>query len=204
MTIENEAAVQEIFYTWLRIVARNDDVKKDDFSGASFSFSRIGSWEIKLGSCCAHKANSLAYNINRNQNKVNCGWDLAAHGWDQAVTWMRSSLGSERPSDCQCRSRTSPGFNPSILHTVESEGRQMKQCWMYCFKKFKTVRPFKQEEIYSSIKLMGLKNLKISRRESTKHVFFCTFCLESPAGVVEEEKSMELAPFVSPARQYWH
>ncbi len=31
MTIENETAVQEIFYTWLRITARNDGVKKDDF-----------------------------------------------------------------------------------------------------------------------------------------------------------------------------
>jgi hypothetical protein len=39
--------------------------------------------------------------------------------------WMRSSP-VVRASDCQCRSRNSPGFDPSILG--HSEGRQMKQC----------------------------------------------------------------------------
>ncbi len=36
---------------------------------------------------------------------------------------MRSSQ-VVRASDSQCRSRNCPGFDPSILDTVESEGRQ--------------------------------------------------------------------------------
>ncbi len=31
-------------------------------------------------------------------------------------------------SDCQCRARNFPGFDPSVLRHGESEGRQMKQC----------------------------------------------------------------------------
>ncbi len=47
-----------------------------------------------------------------------------------AVFWMRSSR-VVRVSGCQCQSRKSPGFDPSILSgTVESEGRQMLQCWV--------------------------------------------------------------------------
>ncbi len=43
---------------------------------------------------------------------------------------LRSSR-VDRAFDCQCRSRNSPGFDPSILrHRVESEGRQMKLCWI--------------------------------------------------------------------------
>jgi hypothetical protein len=45
-------------------------------------------------------------------------------------------------SGCQCRSRNSPGFDPSVLRsdTVESEGQQMKQCglWNNVHKKIKT------------------------------------------------------------------
>ena len=33
-----------------------------------------------------------------------------------------------RASDSQCRSRNCPGFYPASFDTVESEGRQMKQC----------------------------------------------------------------------------
>ncbi len=40
---------------------------------------------------------------------------------------MRSSL-VVRASDCQCTICNGPGFDPSIVGTVESEGRQMKQC----------------------------------------------------------------------------
>ncbi len=41
-----------------------------------------------------------------------------------------------KASGCQCQSRSSPGFEHSILHdTEESEGRQMKQCWI----KYRTV-----------------------------------------------------------------
>ncbi len=44
--------------------------------------------------------------------------------------WMRCCRVA-KASDSLCRSCNCPGFNPSILrHTVESEGRQMKQCWI--------------------------------------------------------------------------
>ncbi len=53
--------------------------------------------------------------------------------WELAKT-MRS-IRAVRVSDCQCRSRYSPGFDPSILeHSgTLSEGRQMKQCWLMYF-----------------------------------------------------------------------
>ncbi len=50
-------------------------------------------------------------------------------------SWMRSGL-VVRASGCQCRSRTSPGFDPSILcDTVESKRRQLKQCWIQYMEK---------------------------------------------------------------------
>ncbi len=55
------------------------------------------------------------------------------------ISGMRSSR-VVRVSGCQCHSRISPGFDPSILRadTVESEGRQMKLCWiMYIKNKIK-------------------------------------------------------------------
>jgi hypothetical protein len=42
------------------------------------------------------------------------GWELADCGWDLAEYGMRSSR-VVRASDCQCRSRNSPGFDPCIL-----------------------------------------------------------------------------------------
>ncbi len=43
--------------------------------------------------------------------------------------WMWSSR-VVRASDNQCRSHTCPGSIPASSDTVESEGRQMKQCWI--------------------------------------------------------------------------
>jgi hypothetical protein len=43
--------------------------------------------------------------------------------------WMRFSQ-VLRASGCQCQSRNCPGFIPASSDTVESEGRQMKQCWI--------------------------------------------------------------------------
>jgi hypothetical protein len=42
-----------------------------------------------------------------------------------------------RASGCQCLSRNSPGFDPSILRHNGTEGRQMKQCWITYIKKSK-------------------------------------------------------------------
>ncbi len=48
-----------------------------------------------------------------------CGWDLA-DGYSAA---------------CQCQSANIPGFDPSKLwHSIEAEGRQMKQCWSQYFR----------------------------------------------------------------------
>ncbi len=60
---------------------------------------------------------------------LECRWDLADCGWESSQVWMRSS-GVVGEFDCQCRSRNSPGFDPSIrsTDTVKSEVRQMKQC----------------------------------------------------------------------------
>jgi hypothetical protein len=43
---------------------------------------------------------------------VECGWDLAECGWDLAELVDSRVL---RSSGCQCQSRNSPGFDPSIL-----------------------------------------------------------------------------------------
>jgi len=43
--------------------------------------------------------------------------------------WIRFSW-VVRASDCQCRSRNSPGLDPSILRHSGIWGRQMKQCWI--------------------------------------------------------------------------
>ncbi len=54
-------------------------------------------------------------------------WNLAKCGWDLANLWMRSSQ-VVRASDCQCQSRNSPGFDPSILRHSGIWGAAMKQC----------------------------------------------------------------------------
>ncbi len=59
------------------------------------------------------------------------------------LRWMSFSL-VVKASDCQCRCRNSPGFDPSIL--LEPEGRQMKPCSIqYIEKKIKKIPPFKVE-----------------------------------------------------------
>jgi hypothetical protein len=59
-----------------------------------------------------------------------CGWDLAER------LWMRSSQ-VFRASGCQCQSRNSPRIPQHPLTLVESEGRQMKQCWKTYIKRKK-------------------------------------------------------------------
>ncbi len=56
--------------------------------------------------------------------------------------WMRSRR-VVRASGCQCESRISPGSIPASSDTVESEGRQMKQCWITYIKE-KTKSPFQK------------------------------------------------------------
>jgi hypothetical protein len=55
-----------------------------------------------------------------------CGWDVALYMRCSRV--VRANY-----------SRNCPGFDPSILHTVESEGRQIKQCWISYIKSCPTV-----------------------------------------------------------------
>ncbi len=54
-------------------------------------------------------------------------------GMRSSLVWMRSRR-VLKASDCQCQSRSSPGFNPSILRHSGSRGRQLKQCWTKYFK----------------------------------------------------------------------
>ncbi len=64
-----------------------------------------------------------------------------------SLQWMRSSL-VVSASDCQCRSRNSPASSD----TVESEGRQMKQCWIqYIVKKSQKIPLFKYRLWWSSV-----------------------------------------------------
>ncbi len=56
----------------------------------------------------------------------------------QVVWWMRSSQ-VVKASGCQCQSRNSPGFDPC----VESEGRQMKHCWISYIKSKIKKSPFR-------------------------------------------------------------
>ncbi len=62
-----------------------------------------------------------------------------------ADLWMRSSR-VVRASDSQCRSRNCPWFDPSILRHSESEGRQMKQCWISYVKRKNTKRKIPIQE----------------------------------------------------------
>ncbi len=63
---------------------------------------------------------------------VRCGlpeWQNAYKIRFQIFRWMRSRW-VIRASDCQCRSRNSLGSITASSDTAESEGRQMKQCWI--------------------------------------------------------------------------
>jgi hypothetical protein len=62
--------------------------------------------------------------------------------------WMRSNQMVRAPG-CQCQSRNSPGFDPSIfLYTEKSDGRQMKQCRI-TYEKTTTERAFYLTAVYS-------------------------------------------------------
>ncbi len=59
-----------------------------------------------------------------------CTWSLLISKTNRIVMLrMRSSL-VVWTSDCQCTSCNGSGSIPASVGTVESEGRQMKQCWM--------------------------------------------------------------------------
>ncbi len=79
-----------------------------------------------------------------------CGWDLVELWMRSRRVWIRPSRGRMRSnrvwtrsklfwmrsgrvvreSDCQCQSRNSPGFDPSILWHSGIWGEQMKQLWI--------------------------------------------------------------------------
>ncbi len=61
------------------------------------------------------------------------GWDLAVCGWDLAELWMRSS----RRLAANAVVATVLDSTPASSDTVESAGRQMKQCWISYIKKSK-------------------------------------------------------------------
>ncbi len=71
--------------------------------------------------------------------------------------WLSSSM------DFQCGNRYSPGLNDQFLSssdTVESEGRQMKQCWMqYLLLKFKKSL-FKDLDMFKKAGFLGSNNYK--------------------------------------------
>ncbi len=64
--------------------------------------------------------------------------------------WMRSSQ-VVKASGWQCQSRNCPRFDPSILRhskIAESEGRQMKQCWiMYIKRKNWKIPPLNKNSV---------------------------------------------------------
>ncbi len=69
-----------------------------------------------------------------------------------------------RASDCQCQSRNTPELHPSVLRhsIVESEGRQMKQCWI------KNEHIEKSQILHFLEVLLGAKTLlKPSKKEAS-------------------------------------
>ncbi len=59
-----------------------------------------------------------------------CGWDLASCGWGQAERLEHLAVNA--------KVATVLGSFPVSSDAVESEGRQMKQCWITYMKKWKT------------------------------------------------------------------
>ncbi len=73
--------------------------------------------------------------LSRGQNK--------AHQVHNRVNYvgMRSSR-VVRASDCQCQSRNSLWFDSASSDTEESEGQQMKQCWIKYIKQIQKIPTF--------------------------------------------------------------
>ncbi len=70
----------------------------------------------------SHTSAAVVHIFMRMRSSRDCGWDQAETvveikpklWWDLTELWMRSCR-VVRASGCQCRSRNSPGFDPSIL-----------------------------------------------------------------------------------------
>ncbi len=63
-----------------------------------------------------------------------CGWDLAEYGWDLAECGWDLAEWLERLT-ANAVVATVLGSIPASSDTVESEGRQMKQCWISYIKR---------------------------------------------------------------------
>ncbi len=90
--------------------------------------------------------------------------------------WMSSSQVAWA-SDCQCQSRSSPGFNPSILRHSGSRGRQLKQCWTKYFKNSKN--PLN-------------RNLQAEERKSFFHTLFNPYLYGQKSETAAERLSFYL------------
>ncbi len=90
------------------------------------------------------------------------GWDKKDNfpsGWDLAELWMRSTnwLHVTAAFVCECQGRNSPVFNPASSETVETEGRQAKQCENTSILLAKTVGNFFKKFIgYVPLEKMGV------------------------------------------------
>jgi len=114
--------------------------------------------------------------IKNYRTKQSCGWDLAECGWDLAKLWMRSSqvwMGSSqmvRPSGCQCQSRNSPMFDPSILRHSGTWGTA-EEAVLNNVKKKKKNPSFKVADLYSyyadPIPASGIQNWSRKRVEQS-------------------------------------
>ncbi len=105
------------------------------------------------------------------KSAVSCGWDLAC-GWDIAERLERLTANAVVA--------TALGLIPASSDTVESEGRQMKQCWTSYIRREKIQKSlFKSLRLPLGLFLIVIENLKYSwvyllkKFKSTGSAFSC-------------------------------
>ncbi len=85
--------------------------------------------------------------------------------------WMRSSR-VVIASDSQGLSRNCPGFDPIILWHVESEGRQIKQCWRSTKNKNKKIGFYYLPWIVARLRSVFFSREKIKKWKKVKNLTF--------------------------------
>ncbi len=89
-------------------------------------------------------------------------WDLAECEWDLADLWMRSSR-MVRASAIQCRSRSCPGFDPSILRNSWIWRVIKKQFTIF----FSVMQSVYETSTVSSLQLLYVQFLYICKIKSS-------------------------------------
>ncbi len=109
--------------------------------------------------------------------------------------WMRSSR-VVIASDSQGLSRNCPGFDPIILWNVESEGRQIKQCWRITKNKNKKIGFYYLPWIVARLRSVFFSRERIQKWKKVKNLSAMTPESGSSNSNIVQSKRIRLSCYI--------